>query len=151
MMIKDSTNANQDKFSSFITQYCQNHKIINNIMNNHWHILKEDPYLNNSISTKPCIIHRRARTLKSVPAPSHFRNIKVDDPIGPTRIKNGSYKCHHDRCKCCHNISDKTLCIQSNVINKIFNIKTRMDCGSSYFMLSSANVDYNMGAGPPKL
>lgn len=135
---EDNKYNNHNNFkSAFITQYCQNHRTINNIMNKHWHLLKEDPYLNKSITTKPCIIHRRARTLKSVLAPSHFKNKNItnkNDDHPTIEIKNGSFKCHHSRCKCCLNINDKIDIIQSSTTNKMFNIKSHMDCGSSFII-----------------
>lgn len=111
-----NNNKNSDTFKhAFITGYNHDHRLIKQIMSKHWYVLKNDSYLEQVISDKPCIIYRRAKTLKNVLAPSHMRR---------------SYKCKHKRCKCCLNISHDVSFIQSNTTKKVFYIRSHLDCSS---------------------
>lgn len=127
-------NNNDTTFKyAFITGYSQIHRWINQIMTKHWHIFKKDPHLEKVISDRPCIIYRRARTLKNVLVPSYLRKHNKDSKQNSINNlqKKGSFKCRHE--KCTLSVVEISLMsyIQSTVNKKVFHIKTFLNCGSA--------------------
>lgn len=106
---KDPVKEKEQNFK-FITGYSQNHSLINKILMKYWHIVKNEPHLENIISDKRCIIYRRARTLKSILAPSQFSGKNTSPNVNLDR--KGSFRCGHNKCKCCRNISDKVIILR---------------------------------------
>lgn len=122
----------KDFKQAFITNYSEDHNFIRQIMTKYWYILKKDPFLEKTLSNKPCIIYRRAKSLKNVLAPSQIKLGNKNNEMVHTMnsIACGSFKCKHIKCKCCLNITNDVSRIQSNSNKKIFSIKDHLDCGS---------------------
>lgn len=123
--------------NTFVTTYNHEHRHIKNILAKHWHILKNDPHLDSLIPTAPRMIFRRAKTLKNILAPSMLKTKNKmfnNCPDTTTHIDQirGNYRCKNKRCKCCINIAHGAKNITSNATGEDFEIKTRIDCDSSF-------------------
>lgn len=71
-----------------------------NILNEHWNILKQDPHLNTIHCDKPKVFFRRAPTLKNKIAPSQLKCIKEKNPLCLIPLKV-MYCCNKELCKTC--------------------------------------------------
>lgn len=80
------------------------------------------------------MIFRSAKKLKNSLAPSNFNKNSKRQPAksNPYPSKLGSYKCRHERCKCCNNIAHNVKYVRSNNTGESFPLTTRLDCNSSY-------------------
>lgn len=132
---------------AFITGYNSNHKTIKNIISKYWFILKNYPHLEKIMADRPCVIYRRARTLKNVLAPSRLkktRTDKINHSCG-TVPRIGSFRCNKERCKCCSIIMHNTSEVQSFTTKKVFQLRNFLDCGSDnviYVIVCSCGLQY---------
>ncbi|CAN2391269.1 hypothetical protein PRIEUP_LOCUS1308, partial [Pristimantis euphronides] len=136
-------NADPDNFKTeqarFITRFSRHHKLIKHVLIKYWPLIRNDHMLGPLVSDKPCIIHRRAPTIKNIVAPSKPRNKNWGPHIHITSrelapCNPGVYKCGSSRCKCCPHITHDVLriSIPDSGLGEQHEIKSRLDCGTSY-------------------
>lgn len=77
----------------FITRYHGKYKKMEHILHKHWNILKQDPFLNNSLTNKPKVTYRRAPTLKNKIAPSKPKCTKPNNSLVLIAL-TGMYRCN---------------------------------------------------------
>ncbi|MEE6516773.1 hypothetical protein FKM82_026498 [Ascaphus truei] len=112
-------------FLPFITQFNGMSQDISKVLNKHWGILQSDPILNSILPSRPQIVYKKARNLKSQIAPSCS---KKNSGSGQT-MWLGDLKGYYP-CKKCIGCSFGYKCkgFKSNVTGKSFVIQTFITC-----------------------
>lgn len=126
------TKKAMDYQHNFITTYNHSHSAINNILKQHWPILKNDPLLKTKIPDIPRLTFRREKSVKNILAPSELRKPNNNTNTSSQGRRNGIFRCYHPKCKCCSSITEGTKSNTCQSTGEIYPIKSKVDCGSSF-------------------
>ncbi|XP_041424947.1 uncharacterized protein LOC121395456 isoform X1 [Xenopus laevis] len=99
-LLHPKTRSQQDNTVRFITTYNSNSKKINQIINKHWSVLKEDTVLDTVLQDTVSVCYRRSPNLKDLLSRSHFQT-----PSRPNIIK-GCFPCRN--CNMCDHMIKST-------------------------------------------
>lgn len=114
----------------FITPYSVQHNGIKQLLNKHWHIIKNDTVLGSMLPPKPKVIFKGVPSLQGRVAPN------ILNPPVTTRgffdQLTGYYQCR--RCRVCHLNSSphrRITSVRSTVTQKVFDIRPCITCAST--------------------
>lgn len=99
------------------------------ILHKHWNILKQDPFLSNSLTNRPKITYRRAPTLKNKIAPSKPKCTKPNNPLVLIPL-TGMYRCNKSLCKTCAFVRHGQRSFQHK--DKIYQLEGFYNCSTEY-------------------
>ncbi|XP_075422987.1 uncharacterized protein LOC142463956 [Ascaphus truei] len=114
----------------FITTYNQSHKAIQNIMSNHWGVLRCDPHLKGILPDRASIVYRKARSMKSIIAPTKLKSANNSEKTALNGLK-GNHKCGRGRCITCRHLMVRSDFSSSNR-DIIYQVRNYINCLSSF-------------------
>ncbi|XP_075434146.1 uncharacterized protein LOC142471230 isoform X1 [Ascaphus truei] len=115
----------------FITNYNQSFKAINKILNDHWSVLKCDPHLGPTLQDRATVTYRKARSIKSILAPTRLRSSSTSTTDKLQQGPLGNHPCGRSRCITCrHLLSQTQVC--SSIRGTTHAIKSSINCLSTY-------------------
>ncbi|XP_075448371.1 calcium uptake protein 2, mitochondrial isoform X1 [Ascaphus truei] len=113
----------------FITQFNQSAHQIRNILNCHWKIIRNDPVIGHLVPEYAPTVFRKARSIKTILAPSKLKTKKITNQN--MALREGNVSCGRGRCLTCKHLT-KSNKFTSHSNGTSYEIKDHINCLTEY-------------------
>lgn len=139
---EDQNGNTEQNFPRIVTKYGSQWKMVQGVLQKHWHILKSAPLISEFVSPRPLLTAKRSNNLGDLLVHSEYTRTTQKNWLSDFKISPGMYKCGH--CNICKYVH------QTNVFpnprgGADFKIKQFINCSTTrvvYTLVCPCNKTY---------